>query len=311
VPALVLGATGFIGRWVARELVRAGADLALPVRNPSAAREVFAPYGIAGEISQLDVGDLAGLADLVRRARPAIVFNLAGYGIARDERDERQAYRVNAEMVVALCGAMAGLASGEWSGQTIVHAGTAMEYGRATGNLVETTAPQPTTVYGRSKLEGTRNLVNGCRQHGLKGLTARLFAVYGPGEAPERLLPMLIHASRTADTVPLTAGLHRRDFVYVEDVAEALLRLGATPDRSEEIVNVATGVLTSVREFTETAAAVLQIEPARLAFGALPTRPEEMHHAPVTTGRLVRLTGWRPQTSIAEGVRRTVSEGSL
>jgi nucleoside-diphosphate-sugar epimerase len=66
-------------------------------------------------------------------------------------------------------------------------------------------------------------------------------------------------------------------------------------------------VLTSIREFTETAAAVLGVERVRLDFGALPTRPEEMHHDRVATDRLVRLTGWRPNTPIAEGVQRTRS----
>jgi nucleoside-diphosphate-sugar epimerase len=306
VRTLVLGATGFVGRWVARQLSSVGADLALPVRDLATARDVFADYGIVGEISRVDLCDPESLDLLVRDTRPAITFNLAGYGVDPVERDERRAYQTNAELVNRLTRSVAGLGSHTWSGQSIVHAGTAMEYGLAGGDLDEATAPQPTTLYARSKLEGTQHLVRDCRTHGLKGLAARLFAVYGPGEAPARLLPTLIDASRRTDPVALTAGAHRRDFVYVEDVAEALLRLGATPDRSGGIVNVATGVLTSIREFAEAAAEILDVDRARLSFGALPTRPEEMHHERVATERLARLTAWRPATSIREGVRRTV-----
>jgi len=53
----------------------------------------------------------------------------------------------------------------------------------------------------------------------------------------------------------------------------------------------------------EIAAGELGIAPARLAFGALPTRPEEMAHDPVSTARLAHVTGWRPATTIAAGVR--------
>jgi nucleoside-diphosphate-sugar epimerase len=103
----------------------------------------------------------------------------------------------------------------------------------------------------------------------------------------------------------MSAGLQRRDFTYVEDVAEGLLRLGrssaAVPG---EIVNLATGQLTSVREFAAEAARVLGIPSDRLAFGALATRAEEMQHDPVSVTRLRQLLGWVPSMPIAEGVRR-------
>jgi nucleoside-diphosphate-sugar epimerase len=307
VRALVLGATGFIGRWVARCLTAAGADLALTVRDTTLASEVFDAYDVRGTAHPLDLGDSTEVRHLVQRVRPAITFNLAGYGVARHEQDEQEARRINAQLIATLCEAVAALGPGGWPGQALVHAGTAMEYGTTAGDLAELTTPHPTTLYGRSKLQGTLNLQRCCRLTGVKGLTARLFAVYGPGEAPERLLPTLIRAARSGDVVPLTAGLHRRDFVYVEDAADGMLRLGLSPDRSGEPVNVATGVLTSIRDFARTAAAVLGVAETTLRFGALPTREEEMYHDAVTNDRLRRLTGWTPRMSIADGVTRTAS----
>jgi nucleoside-diphosphate-sugar epimerase len=70
-------------------------------------------------------------------------------------------------------------------------------------------------------------------------------------------------------------------------------------------VNLATGRLTAIREFVETAAQVLDIDPERLQFGSFPMRAGEMHHLPVTVQRLDELTGWRPATRIAEGIART------
>src|SRR5262249_10879150 len=149
-------------------------------------------------------------------------------------------------------------------------------------------------------------LEQACKVQGLKGVTARLFTVYGPGEHQGRLLPSLLESARTGMPLQLTAGPQRRDFTYVEDVAEGLLRLGLVVAQPGAIVNLPTGQLTSVRCFVEQAASLLHISPDQLHFGALPTRLEEMVHSEVTHERLRRLIAWMPPTDIMTGVRRTV-----
>lgn len=307
VKVLVLGATGFIGRWVARNLCAANATVFLTARDKMTARKIFADYSIEGEVYEQDLLDEIGVHKMIRQIRPAIIFNLAGYGIDRTETSEVLAYRINAQLLETLCAAAAAARDSGWEGQNIVHVGTAMEYGSVSGDLAESSEPHPTTLYGKSKLAGTQILTQCCQKYRLKGLTARLFAVYGAGEASVRLLPTLIEASRTRETIELTAGLHERDFIYVEDAAEGLLRLGLSLAKAGEIVNLATGVLSSIRHFTETAAGEMGIPDERLKFGAIPTRPEEMKHKPVTIARLHKLTGWSPPTTIVEGVRKTMS----
>src|SRR5439155_25919027 len=111
--------------------------------------------------------------------------------------------------------------------------------------------------------------------------------VYGPGEQADRLLPSLQRAAVASTRVSLTAGDQLRDFTYVEDVAEGLLRLAAAETRPQAaIVHLATGRLTSVRTFAETAAAVFGIDPLRLDFGAMPKRPDEIRYGPVDIARL-------------------------
>jgi nucleoside-diphosphate-sugar epimerase len=242
---------------------------------------------------------------VIEGIRPAIVLNLAGYGVDRVERDEQQAFRLNAGLVEAICAAMAASGRAGWPGQRVVHAGSALEYGTIGGDLAEASLPNPTTLYGRSKLAGTQALVDAGQRLGLPGVTARLFTVYGPGEPSDRLLPSLLAAARTGNPLALTAGLQQRDFTYVEDAAEGLLRLGYSPARPGDIVNLATGRLSTVRQFAETAATVVGIRPGCLHFGAIPTRPEEMRHDPVSICHLRQVLGWTPQTSLAEGIERT------
>jgi nucleoside-diphosphate-sugar epimerase len=304
---LVLGATGFIGGTVARALSRCGAEVHLLARDRTAAARVRTGGLPAAGVYEGDAGDAETLERVLRELRPAVTFNLAGYGVDPAERDEHRARRVNEALVLSLAGAVDRHLDPAWVGAALVHAGSALEYGTAAGDLNEETVESPTTLYGRTKLAGSRGLREHCEATGLPALTARLFMVYGPGERPGRLLPSLLRAARSREPLPLTAGLQERDFTFVEDVAVGLLRLGAAPGVPPgEIVNLATGRLTSVRGFVETAAAVLGIAGERLLFGALPTRSEEMQHAPVRVERLRARTGWVPVTSVEEGIRETV-----
>jgi nucleoside-diphosphate-sugar epimerase len=306
VSVAVLGASGFIGRWVARALCRQRADVSLVVRDRLAAESIFSKYGIKGEIIEEDIGEPDAVRRLFRAMRPSITFNLAGYGVDRSERDETAAHQINALLVESVCKAIAEVRGPRWAGQQIVHAGSALEYGAIDGNLSEDAAPRPSTLYGRTKLAGTCSLARLCENHEIKGVTARLFTVYGPGEHRGRLLPSLIETSGTGETLKLTAGAQKRDFTYVEDVAEGLLRLGLARTDRGETVNLATGRLTSVRAFAETAARILQIPNEKLEFGAIPTRSEEMEHSEVTVKRLRRAVAWVPPTNTEEGIRKTL-----
>lgn len=305
VRVLVLGAGGFIGRWVCRLLSGSGAHLSLAVRQEAMARQVFRDFQVTGELLEIDLQDFSRVEQLLQQAQPAITFNLAGYGVDPMERDQRLSSVLNTELPAFSCQVLAGCRDRSWGGQAIVQAGTAAEYGRAGGDLHETTTALPTNPYGMSKLEGTRRFVESCRESQLAGLVVRLFTVYGPGEHAGRLLPSILQAASSGTVLQLTSGRQQRDFTYVQDAAEGLLRLGLVSTSPGQVVNLATGRLTPVKLFARQAADVLGLQADRLQFGALAERPDEMRHAPVNIQRLLSLTGWRPATSIKSGLRQT------
>ncbi len=301
---LVLGASGFIGRWVARRLSAAGAAVTCAVRNVVAMRAVAAAYEIHGRVVTVDLTHDVSVAALFEVHRPVVTFNLTGYGIDRSERDAGMAHRVNAELVGRLATLSTQADAPGWTGARLVHTGSALEYGLIGGSLPEDSDPAPTTLYGQTKLAGTRLL----RDHpARRSVTARLFTVYGPGEHAGRLLPSLLAARGSGGSMALSVGTQRRDFTYVDDVAEGLLRLGTCASVLGGLVNLATGTTHSVRQFAETAAAVLGIPVGRLDFGALPQRDDEMPHGAVSLDRLRQSIAWVPRTTIADGVRRTAT----
>lgn len=304
---LILGAAGFLGRWVARALSSHEADLYLVVRNESTARAIFSTWDIRGQVIPQDLEDLEAVRWLIETIQPSFIFNLAGYGVDPTERSADRAEHINVHLVREIVDTVANLRPVVEPFPRIVHVGSALEYGAIGGDLAEDSVPNPTTLYGRTKLAGTKILSERCLQKGVQGLTARLFMVYGPGEHKSRLLPSLLETARSGSPIALTTGEQQRDFTFVEDVAEGLLRLGCVPAPPGTIVNLATGRLTRVREFIETAAQLLNLAGEQLQFGALPTRAEEMAHAPVAVAKLRELLGWIPATTIREGILRTRS----
>lgn len=307
-PTLVLGGAGFIGARLAHALDRAGADVSLAVRDGGEARVRVATFGRIPHIEVVDLASRGEATRVVRALRPTIVFNLAVHGVDPSERDPALMRVVNVALVTELLEAVGSIGPNAWAGQRVIQIGSALEYGAARGALSEETPTNPTTEYGRTKLDASLRVAAAARE-GLAASVARLFTVYGPGEHPGRLLPSLIAAARSGERVELSSGVQRRDFTYVDDVVEGLLRLGlSSPAPDEAIVNLATGRLTSVREFVERAAAILPIDPSKLAFGARDTRAEEMWHDEVDLTRLCRRIDWVPGTTVAEGVRRSWEE---
>ena len=308
VPVVVLGAGGFIGRWVARLLSVEGARLVSVVRDAEQFEPVRERWGIGGRVHAADLSSPASVRRLCNELRPTVVFNLVGYGVDPHERDPALAWWLNSRLPAVLGEVLAtSPPQAQWAGRRLVHTGTALEYGTVPGDLAEDGPTSPTTLYGRSKLAGTLRLARVARRHCLGAIIARLFTVFGAGEPAGRLLPSLAACAQSGTPIPLTEGHQRRDFLWVGDVASMLLRLGLEGGRCGEIVNLASGQLITVKAFTSLAAAALGIPPSHLLYGAIPTRPEEMAHAPVTVARLKSLIGPPPDDSIGRGLTETVT----
>lgn len=307
---LILGASGFLGRRVARLAGLHGCEVHAAVRDPDRAADLLTRVESGARVHAVDLGLERDVADLLARVRPDVVFDLAGYGVGREEDDAEIAEQVNARLPERIVRAFPVGRGSSWNGAQIVHAGSALEVGASSGILTEAAACLPTTLYGRTKLAGSRALSRAALETGVRAVTARLFTLYGPGERPGRLFPSLVRAARRGEDLALTSGTQSRDFAFVDDVAASLLHLAASSARPGEIVHVATGRLSTVREFALAAARALGLREERLHFGELASRaedPREEPHGPVSVARLRELCGESPSADLEDGIARAVS----
>ena len=292
----VTGAGGFVGRALVRRLLERGAEVVAFVRPGGAT----ALRGLVA-VREADFERPAEAAAAVARVQPRLCYHLAATGAVVRDADDGRVVTVNALGPFELARALGGNAG------RLVTAGSSSEYGPVEGPMSEERASAPDDVYGAAKAAGHLLARAAATAAGLELCHLRLFAVYGPGEDERRLIASVARALVAGRPVDLTPGGQVRDFVYVDDVVDALLAAGEAPAVTGEALNVGTGTQTSVREACLLLARAAGADPALLRFGALPYRRDERFAWCAEPTRAEQLLGWRAETPLADGLRRTVA----
>src|SRR3989449_4998766 len=177
--------------------------------------------------------------------------------------------------------------------RSFVQVGTCFEYGPSADGrpLAETDAPQPFNPYGAGKLAACLALRAFSEASGCQVLHVRPFTLFGPGEPPKRLTPTLFNAALDRAPARFSDGLQRRDFVYAADAGSFFASLLGARHRlpAWQVLNLCSGEGVRVRDFVETAAAVLRdrfgVGPAELRFD-LPRKWRSEEHTSELQSRL-------------------------
>lgn len=103
----------------------------------------------------------------------------------------------------------------------------------------------------------------------------------------------------------MTTGEQMRDFVFIDDVVEAVLRIADTRETEGEVINIATGHSSSIRNIAETIARLCNAEHL-LRIGAKPYRESEVSSYFVSIDKMKHLLDWTPPTTVEEGLQRTL-----
>ena len=306
--AVVTGGAGFIGSALVDRLVARGDDVLIidDLSTGSADNLADARTGGSGtvELAVADIGE-TGAAELVAGHRPDVVFHLAAQADVRLSVDAPVAdARTNViGLLRVLDGALAGGAR-----KVVFASSGGTIYGEADPALLpfdEDTPQRPLSPYGVAKLAGGLYLDVYGALHGLAGTTLALANVYGPRQDPNGEAGVVaIFAGRLLSGRPCIvfgAGEQIRDFVYVADVADALL---AAAERADgQLLNIGTGVGTSVNDLYRTMAAIVggPDDPERGS-----ARPGELDRSILDATRAAGELGWRPVTGLDDGLQATL-----
>lgn len=295
--ALLTGATGFVGANLARRLLRDGHEVHLLVR------EGYATWRIEEIESDVrthraDISDAADLAQLFARIRPDWVFHLAAHGAYSWQTDAAQIVQTNIAGTINLV--EAALKTGF---EAFVNAGSSSEYGLKDHAPLESEGLEPNSHYAVAKASATLYCRFSAEKHQKRIPTLRLYSVYGAYEDPNRLIPALFRHGLKGELPPLVDPNIARDYVYIDDVCEALLLAASVPTAEwGAIYNVGTGVQTSLAQVVDAARAVMPIE-AQPQWGTLPGRGWDTDVWVSNPEKIRRELGWKSRFSFEDGLR--------
>ncbi len=297
---LVTGGAGFIGSHLVRALASRGQRVRVLDNLTTGRRE-----HLEGVDAELVVGEIRDLAALERATQGVdAVYHLAAMiSVAETMADPLTCYDVN------LRGSLNVLEAARRAGaKAVVLASSAAVYGGAEGRVGEATPTQPLSPYGASKLAMEEAAALFTRAYGLPAVPLRLFNVYGPRQSPDSpyaaVIPLFIRG--LLNNVPLTIdgdGEQTRDFVYVEDVVEAMILAAEKAADVTGPFNIGTGRSTSILELADSLRSLIPSQQAPV-FG--PPRPGDIRHSASDIRLAKAALGYRPETALEEGLGVTV-----
>jgi nucleoside-diphosphate-sugar epimerase len=299
---LVTGGAGFIGSHLAEELVRRGQ------------RVRVADALITGKRSNLDhvrsveflEGDLADLA-FARQAVPGVDFVLhqaAIPSVPRSVADPLTSHRANVDATLNIL-----VAARDARVRRLVFAASSSAYGNtATLPKHEEMPTNPLSPYALQKVVGEQYLRMFTRLYGLETVSLRYFNVFGPRQDPSSAYSGVISVFATAlldGRAPTIYGdgEQTRDFTYVDDVVDGVLRACEAPEVSGEVINVAAGGRISLNQLFE---AMRQLVGAHVTPVYAQARSGDVRDSQADIAKARRLLAFEPRVSLEEGLRRTV-----
>ncbi|MFA6544086.1 MAG: NAD(P)-dependent oxidoreductase [Limisphaerales bacterium] len=184
----------------------------------------------------------------------------------------------------------------------LVTLGTCIEYAMTGAPLSEAGTPlAPSSPYAKAKDALHRWQETEAAAGGVCGAWVRVFYPYGPGEHPAKLATSVVQRLSCGETVTLTSGRSVKDYVFISDVATALLTV--VESRARGAINLGTGEGVSVGALAGEIAG--QLGRPELIRIIEPARPDPFANVVADATRL-RALGWRPRISIAQGVRQLI-----
>ena len=299
---LITGAAGFLGQGLANRLsadghaVRALDDLS--TGDPSKlSPEIHFTRG--------DVNDRPKLWTLLQDVD--CVYHLAARVLVHESVLYPREYdTVNVGGTVTLMEAMRDVGV-----RRVVFVSSGAIYGKQNEQpLRETMRPNPQSPYAVSKLAAEYYVRTIGNLWGIETVCLRVFNAYGPGQQMPPTYPPVIpnflnHATRNGTLVVNGEGNQTRDYVYKDDVVSAMIAAATAPDANQQIINVGSGVETSVIDLVNMVKKVTSAKP-EIIYNPRNAGGVERMSADLT--RAKDLLNYQPQVSLEDGLRLTLKQ---
>lgn len=307
---LVTGGAGFIGSHVVDALGDVGAEKIVVVDNLFLGRkenleDAQKRFGDRLSCYWESARDEGRLGQILESEKIEVVYDMAVIPLPHSLTDPAWNVRENTELTLVLC----ELAR-KGAYKTLVHFSSSEAYGTALRTVMDEEHPQlPCTPYAASKLAGDMLAISYAETFGIDTTVLRPFNNYGPRQndgAHAGIIPLVI--SRVKAGLPIQIhgdGEQTRDLVFVTDTAQAALDIYGCLETRKRIVNVASGIETSMNTLVRALLESLGVPNHPVVH--VEGRPGDVRRHMGGVELAKKLWGYTPKVGLAEGLRRTMA----
>lgn len=287
----ITGGTGFIGRFVVRKLQQERHHLLIYTREKRISSTLL-EFSKNTQIVHGSLSNLNNLKKVLLKFKPDVAIHLAWEGIPDFSPKISSKNLIQSLKLVTLLA--------EVKCKTFISTGSCWEYEKKKGKVRENMLSATFTPFTAAKyalyILGTEI----AKEKGMNFVWARLFFVYGPGQKEGSLIPFVTQSLKNGQIPKIKNPNGANDFVYVEDVADALV-LFAKKGKilSSGVYNVGSGRLTTVQDILKYSMKIFGINHSLKKSGR-----SEGFYADISKTK--KETGWSSTTNIVEGIKKTI-----
>ena len=289
---LITGGTGFIGYHLAKKCLKLNwSVVSISTKSPIKKRRLKNVKYLKLDLSQ---------KKLFRSLHSNFdyVVNLAGYVDHSDKKKTMQSHFTGCKNL--------SMFFINKNIKKFVQIGSSIEYGKLKSPQKENKKNLQKTYsfYGKAKLLSTRFILSLYKKYNFPATILRLYLVYGPMQDPNRVIPIVIINAIQNKKFDCSDGLQLRDFTYIDDVVEAIIKTLKDKDTSGQIINIGQGKPVSVKKVINKICKLLNS--GRPQFGKIKLRKDEIKNLYPSIIKAKKVLNWTPKIGIISGLKKTI-----
>jgi nucleoside-diphosphate-sugar epimerase len=288
---LILGGTGFIGYHLAKEALKKGFKVISLSKNKPVKKRYL-------EKVKYIIADIANKNLINKKIKENFdyVVNLAGYVDHLDKINTFKSHYLGCKNI-----------SNFFLKKKIkrfIQVSSSMEYGLARSPQRENFKCEPKSVYGRAKFLSTQYLLNLYKKNKFPVTIVRLYQIFGPYQDLNRFIPVVINSCKDNKDFPCSHGRQYRDFLYIDDLIDAIFLILRNPKATGEIFNVGSGKPLKIRNIIKKI--LSYYKSGKPQFGAIKLRKEEQMKIYPDIFKVQITLNWKPKINFLDGLKKTI-----
>ena len=286
---LIIGGDGFLGTNLAKKLKTSNKKLFLLCKN----KKKISPKITNVKYIYCNLGNLKKLKKVLNRNFD-IIINFSGN---IDHSNKKETFETHYKGIINIFNCIK-----KKNLKIFIQAGSSLEYGKMKSPQLEKLKTNPISFYGKAKYLASKFILK--FQRDFKIIILRMYQIYGPFQKSNRLIPQVINSCIHKKNFPCTDGKQLRDFLYVDDLNNLILKIIKKKKLKSGIYNVGSGKPTQVKKIIKK---IVNISHGgKPNFGEIQMRKDELNNLYPNIQKIKKNFKWSPKVSLEEGLKKTI-----